>query len=381
MKKFNIATLMLASALILSACGNTNEAETTEESTTEVTEQAESEDSQATKAEENKDSEEASETEENNEEVQSSDAQTAEGNVILHRGYPKEEGARAVPRIVVATSGDKIVAVSINEYQYEDAEGDYEGVINSDAAFGEGSAEGKVLMSKLDNEEVYSAAMKEAGSPTTLADTYKGIGDFAIGKTIEELESYVNETSDEEIIDAISTATFHSTPTLLRQVVEVAKDDTITSVGFAENPEDITFKSATAAPHGDKSFADIVVAMEGDKIVAVSFDEFQYMENAQGLTEEGAGFTEGYADSAKVLGSKIQNNNQYSANMKEKGQATTEIKDNFEAIQNFVAGKSVEEVEEALANVGEDGMVDGVTGATLVDTAGYLQAIVDAAKM
>lgn len=44
--------------------------------------------------------------------------------------------------------------------------------------------------------------------------------------------------------------------------------------------------------------------------------------------------------------------------MKEKANSTTEIKANFEAIQNFVAGKTAAEVEEALGNVGEDGKVD-----------------------
>ncbi|MCI7239685.1 MAG: peptidoglycan-binding protein [Anaerococcus sp.] len=384
MKKVNIATLMLASALVLGGCSNNTEKAPAEETPAQSevsTEEASTAETDVTTAETDASTEEASTEETKEEPVTSTDAETAEGNVILHRGYPTEENGRSISRIVVATSGDKIVAASINEYQYDDKDGDYEGVKNSDGGFGEGTAEGKVLISKLDNEETYSAKMKEAGSPTSLAETYKGIEDFAVGKTIEELETYLNETEDQEIIDAISSATFHSTPTLLKQIVEVAKDDAIKTVGFAENPEAITLKSATAAPHGDKSFADVVVAMEGDKIVAASFDEFQYMADAQGLAEGDSGFVEGFADSSNVLASKIENNEQYSKNMKEKAEATTEIKANFEAIQNFVAGKTVAEVEEALGNVGEDGTVDGVTGATLVDTAGYLQAIVDTAKM
>ncbi|MDO5047976.1 MAG: peptidoglycan-binding protein [Anaerococcus sp.] len=367
MKKINIATLMLASALVLSACStNEDTAEETETEVTEQSEQTEASDSEETTEEESEEGEEVSEN--------------AEGNVILHRAYPREEAPSSFTRVVVATSGDKIVGVSLNEYQYADSENGYEPVINSDKAFGEGTAEGKMLISKLDNEEFYSSQMKEAGSPTTLADTYKGIADFATGKTIEELETYLDETSDEEIIDAISTATFHSTPILLRQVLEAAKDDSFTSVGFAEDPEALTFKSATAAPHGDKSFADLVVVMEGDKIVAASFDEFQYM-NGTSVANEGGKFVENYADSEKVLGSKLENNESYSQNMADKAEATTSIKDNFEAIQNFVAGKTVAEIEEALASAGEEGIVDSVTGATLVDTAGYLQAIVDTAKM
>ncbi|WP_243342592.1 peptidoglycan-binding protein [Anaerococcus sp. AGMB09787] len=379
MKKVNIATLMLASALVLSACSNNTEEAPAEDNAAQTEVSTEVEEASTPEAETS--SEDASAEETSEEPVASTDAETAEGNVILHRGYPTEENGRSISRIVVATSGDKIVAASINEYQYDDKEGNYEGVINSDGGFGEGAAEGKILISKLDNEETYSAEMKEAGSPTSLAETYKGIQDFAVGKTIEELETYLNETEDQEIIDAISSATFHSTPTLLKQIVEVAKDDAITTVGFAEDPEAITLKSSTAAPHGDKSFADVVVAMEGDKIIAASFDEFQYMADAKGLAEGESGFVEGFADPAKVFASKIENNELYSKNMAEKGESTVEIKANFEAIQNFVAGKTVAEVEEALGNVGEDGTVDGVTGATLVDTAGYLQAIVDTAKM
>lgn len=369
MKKFNIATLMLASALVLSACSNTNEKEADNKAETEVSQEAETE----TKDEASK--------EETKEEVKSTDAETAEGNVLLHRGYPRSEGARSFPRIVVATSGDKIVGVSLDEYQYDSADNGYVAVNNSDKGFGEGTAEGKILMSKMVNEEKYSAAMKEAGSETSLKETYEGIANFVKGKTIEELEAFLKDNSEDEIIEAVSGATFKATPGLIDQIIEVAKDDQFVSVGHAENPEDITFKAIVGAPHGEKSFADAVVAMEGDKIVAASFDEFQYIEDGMGIAKEGTDFTQGYAEENKVLGSKLENNEKYSENMAEKGKSTVSIKDNFEAIENFVAGKTADEIKEAIDSKKEDGTIDAVTGATLKDTANYLQLIVDAMSL
>lgn len=380
MKKFNIATLMLASALVLSACSNTDDkAETKPE--TEVSQEAETETKDEASKEEEKDEAKEDNKEDKKEEVKSTDAETAEGNLLLHRGYPKSDESRSFSRIVVATSGDKIVGVSLDEYQYDSADGDFEGVTNSDKEFGEGTAEGKVLISKMANEEKYSAGMKEAGSPTSLKETYEGIANFAKGKTISELEDFLKDKSDDEIIEAVTGATFKSTPSLLNQVVEVAKSEDFVSVGHAENPEEITFKSIVGAPHGEKSFADAVVAMEGDKVVAASFDEFQYIEDGMGIAKEGTDFTQGYAEENKVLGSKLENNEKYSENMAEKGKSTVSIKDNFEAIENFVAGKTADEIKEAIDSKKEDGTIDAVTGATLKDTANYLQLIVDAMSL
>ena len=63
--------------------------------------------------------------------------------------------------------------------------------------------------------------------------------------------------------------------------------------------------------------------------------------------------------------------------MAEKGGSTVAIDANFDAIQNHVNGMSIADVT-ALA--GEESPVDAISGATLVDTAGYLNAILEAAK-
>lgn len=65
------------------------------------------------------------------------------GDVVLHRGYQAPHGDKSVARIVVLTSGDKIINANIDEYQYFDKDSDFVALPNEDGAFGEGAAEGK----------------------------------------------------------------------------------------------------------------------------------------------------------------------------------------------------------------------------------------------
>lgn len=402
-RKFNIATLMLATSLAFTGCANnTQEADNSNETAVEEkaeesvdqTNQADQAAETEEKAEESKEGEEK-ETEESEESVENkeeasdenaddkekedtetSETPAVEGNLVLHRAYP-DEASRSFTTVVVATSADKIVDAFIDEYQYFGEDEGYEGVPNSDKGFGEGAKEGRILASKIVNKDPYSEAMKNAGGEVTLMDNYNAVTDFVKGKTIAELEEVLNE-DDEKIMDAISGATFSSTPNLLRYIVEAAKDNTFAIGGEAENPENIELRYVLGAPHGEKSFANAVVAVEGDKIVAASIDEYQYIE--EGITSQGEGsdFANDYADSKTVLASKLENNDFYSDLMAEKAESTVTIKENFEAIENFVAGKTVEEIKETIAGAKEGEKVEAVSGATLVDTAGYLQLIVDA---
>lgn len=381
-KKFNIATIMLATSLAFAGCANDQTAEKNE---TPATEPAVEETVDQTEAEVEETTDEASteteveETAGEEESDEASEVPASEGNVVLHRAYPREAG-RSFTSVVVATSGDKIVDAIIDEYQYFDAETYYKAVPNSDKAFGEGTAEGKVLGSKIDNNEPYSADMKAAGGEITLLDNYNAITDFVMGKTIAELEELLDQKTDEEILDAVSGATFKATPNLVRLIVETAKDNTFTSAGNTENPDNIVLRYALGAPHGDKSFGNAVVAVEGDTIIAASIDEYQYLEN--GITKQtgDSGFAEGYKDKEVVFASKLENNESYSSLMAEKAGSTVSLKDNFNAIENFVAGKTIAEIKEVIAAATPGEAIEAVSGATLVDTVGYLQLIVDAAE-
>ena len=147
--------------------------------------------------------------------------------------------------------------------------------------------------------------------------------------------------------------------------------------------EKVTLKigQTNYAAHGTKAFALATAVVDGDKIVDAYLDEFQYMnaDSAQGIVN-----SEGMADNiveGKVLASKIENNETYSKTMAEKAGSTVMYADNYAAIQNFVKGKTIAELEELVNTKTAEEVTDAVTGATLVDTAGYINAVIAAAKL
>ncbi|AGA70022.1 hypothetical protein Desdi_2606 [Desulfitobacterium dichloroeliminans LMG P-21439] len=155
----------------------------------------------------------------------------------------------------------------------------------------------------------------------------------------------------------------------------------------ATNPpaavEPIKMGRVDAAAHGSNAVTIAVVAVQGDKIVGVSLDEYQFMpaDKATGLANSEGLAAKNYKDPAQVLASKIVNNDYYSNNMKEKAGSTVAYADNFNAIVEFCEGKTITELEGVLTSTPAEKMpVDTVTGSTLADTAGYVKAIVDAAK-
>ena len=66
--------------------------------------------------------------------------------------------------------------------------------------------------------------------------------------------------------------------------------------------------------------------------------------------------------------------------MAEKAGSTIDLKSNYNAIEEFVIGKTAKEIQSTVDENEAGKPVDAVTGATLVDTVGYLQLIVDAAN-
>lgn len=138
-----------------------------------------------------------------------------------------------------------------------------------------------------------------------------------------------------------------------------------------------------AAAHGTKCFTVAVVAMAGDKIVAASIDDYQFMSTdvAKGVPNSESDFGANYKDAKMVLASKRTNAVYYSEHMKEEAKSTIALDTNYNAIQAFAVGKTVSELEDLITKNGKDPLADAVTGATLVDTNGYLSAIVAAAKV
>ena len=136
------------------------------------------------------------------------------------------------------------------------------------------------------------------------------------------------------------------------------------------------------AAHGTKSFAVATVAMSGDKIAAAYMDEYQFVakDGNTGVPNSDADFGTGVADPDRVLASKRLNNDSYSKNMSEKGGATQPLLTSWQAIEKYVTGKTVAELESAISGKDAAAVVDAVTGSTLVDTKGYIEAFIAAAK-
>ena len=147
---------------------------------------------------------------------------------------------------------------------------------------------------------------------------------------------------------------------------------------FAEG--EIKLGQVDYAAHGTSCFAVVTVAVQGDVIVAALIDEFQYgaadavtpVPNSEGMA---ANVAEG-----KVLYSKRANAAYYSNNMANRAGSIVALNANYDAIQAYVVGKTVAELEAELAGLTKETAVDAVSGCTLVDTYGYLSAVLEAAK-
>lgn len=282
--------------------------------------------------------------------------------VTLHRGYGAAHGDRGFTQVVVAVAEDgTIVAADVDEYQFLAA--DMQGITavpNADGPFGEGFAEGFVLASKADNNDAYSAVMKEkAQASQSWLESMNAITERCAGKKIDEVKA----------TDAVSGATLVDAPNYTKLILEVAADDAIVAKGVLGEGE-AKLVRVNGAAHGDKAFTDAVVLVQDGTAVAASIDEFQFMDaSTDGIKpvpssdgEFGNNVAEG-----KVLMSKSQNSDVYSEHMKEKAQATTEWIDSIDAIEDYIAGKKADELKKVRP--------DAISGATLVDTAGYVSVV------
>lgn len=147
----------------------------------------------------------------------------------------------------------------------------------------------------------------------------------------------------------------------------------LSAVSFAAEP--IKMGKADWAAHGTRCFAVAVVAMQGDTIVAAYLDEYQMLgkEGTVGVPNSDKDFGDAFANPDQWLASKKVNSDFYSNNMARAGSTVT-IANNFKALENYVVGMTISELEAVLTNNSAEDMVDMVTGATLVDNHGYLTA-------
>lgn len=301
-----------------------------------------------------------------------------DGGLQIGQVYTAAHGTSAFTEAVAVVQDDVIVAAYIDEFQFLDKSDEIIGVPNSDADFAAGYAEGKVLASKRENAEYYSKMMTEmAGSTVSIDGNYDAIQDFTVGKTIAEVEALAGKS---DAVDAISGATLADTAGYLSAIAEAAKAAQNTqAIEFTGDSSALELNVAYTAAHGTKCFTTAAALTDGENILLSYIDDFQFISkdaDITGVPNSEDKFGEGYAEGS-VLCSKRVNTDYYSKNMADKGGSTVAIDKNFDAIQSHINGMKLAEVTDL---AGSEAPVDAISGATLVDTAGYLNAVLEAAE-
>ncbi|WP_125705048.1 peptidoglycan-binding protein [Lacticaseibacillus daqingensis] len=369
MKKFTVLSATLLLAVGLAACGNAGDSSNKDSSSKTVTSSSTST-KKTTKMTINTGAD--------------ADATVpGAGTLIMRQLYAAPHGTQSFAAVNVTLNGDTIVAARIDEFQYVDKSADWTGVPNSDSDFGKNYPSGKFLIAKLENSKAYSALMtKEAKATKTWQESATAIENYAKGKTIDELKAALPTVkSAKKVGDVVSGATFADTYGYLSAIYDAATTGMV-STGIATTDNTITEGQVLAAPHGKQSFATVTVAMQGDKVAATFVDEFQYTPAATfgAVPNSDKDFGKDIK-AGTVLASKRANSDAYSALMKKEAKATHTWTENAIAINDFAKGKTIAELEAAVASLkGKSKVADVVSGATFVDTAGYLTAVIEAAK-
>ncbi|MBQ9299344.1 MAG: hypothetical protein IJ214_02420 [Clostridia bacterium] len=158
----------------------------------------------------------------------------------------------------------------------------------------------------------------------------------------------------------------------------------LTATAFAESAEAPAPKlgQVVCYVHGN-GFAVVTAVVQGEEIILAKIDEFQFMGDREDVAAVGVPVKDGTISQTNaetgavtVLGSKRVNSDLYSLNMQRAG-SKVQIAANYDAIEAFVTGKTIAQLEAA---VEVEGFADVVSGATLADTPNYVKAIISAAK-
>ena len=340
--KIKLASLALALSLVFVGCGN-QAAKDAGEKAKNVAEEAKDAASDAKDKAENaaEDAKDAAEDAKDAAEDKAEDLKANfEGKLVLRRSLEAPHGEGSFARVAVVTDGEKIVDASIDEFQYFDEGSDFVALPNqdSDTEFKKGAKEGKILGSKVVNSEAYSKLMTEkAKSTVSISDNYKAIQDFAKGKTIDELKEVVEGAEDGKAIDSVTGATLVDTKGYLQAIINTAEKSE-NAVAFEGDPANIKLQQFFGTAGANNAVTDTFVVVADGKIVAASIDELQYIADA-GVPNSDKKFGENYADPAKKLSSKLENNEEYSKMMKDMAKATKNLDENYKAIEEFVVGK------------------------------------------
>jgi len=294
--------------------------------------------------------------------------------------YNAHNGAIATAAAVVDADG-KILAAYLDDVFLVDLNQGYEGLpaVDSNRVTDYLANPAYTLASKKYkvNSDIYGASMaSKAGSTVLPADNLTKIQQFAVGKTIAELEAVMAKSSVDakEEIQAASGATFADNQRYLNTIVLAAKNAQKTYNTFnANNP---VLKQAYYNTHGAPGLAYVV--LEGDKVVASYVDEFYFFDSntTDVVFQMDAAKSIPAFKANKGLSSKKTNGSKYGITLK--GGIYV---DQIAAIESFINGKTVAELKQSVETLSAEGAVvaDVVSGATIRDTKDYIKAVIIAA--
>lgn len=288
----------------------------------------------------------------------------------------------------VVLSDDKILAVHIDEYQFIAADA-VEETPNGVSMITGVYADAKVaLASKRLNNTYYSGNMATKGGATkALEDGYKAIEGYVTGKTIAELEAAIKDKDAEAVVDAdiVAGCTLVDTLGYIESVIEAAKvAEKTAGVKYSGDTSKVVLSRAEYAAHGTKSFAITSTVTDGEKILVAYIDEIQFIaaDAVEGVPNSKS-MMDGVSDTiTAAIAFKRVNNEYYSGNMATKGGATKKLDEGYVAIEGYVTGKTVAELEAAIKDKDSEAVIDAdiVAGCTLEDTLGYIESVIAAAK-
>lgn len=324
-------------------------------------------------------------------EVEESEAETAvaetaapaeivkiDGGLQIGQAYAAAHGTSCFAEAVAVVKDDVIIAAYVDEFQFMAADAGVTGVPNSDSDFAAAYVDGMVLCSKRENAEYYSKNMAEKGGSTVSIDkNLDAIQSFVVGKTIDEVEKVAG---GDNAVDAVSGATLADTAGYLKVIADAAWAAQETqAVEFTGDSDALKLNVVYAAAHGTKCFTSAAALTDGENIILSYIDEFQFITSdadVTGVPNSDDKFGENVVE-GNVLCSKRVNAVYYSKNMAEKAGSTVAIDANYDAIQNHINGMSIADAEALAA---EENPVDAISGATLADTANYINAVLAAAQ-
>lgn len=149
----------------------------------------------------------------------------------------------------------------------------------------------------------------------------------------------------------------------------------------SEKTGEFYLRRGTYNGHNDEAFASIGVITDGNKIYDVSIDEYQYTEENEAIKQVPSSdgeFKNGAKDKL-ILFSKNENEKVYSELMKEYGKSTISLNKNYKALENFVKGKTIKELQNLIKEK-NDSIVDEISECTLLSSKVYIEDIIKAAR-